>query len=432
MTTTTPQITLLGTASKRMRERLRYSLRHAYFSFSVYRRVFRESGISGDDIAYQDPFAILSRLPVIYGDTLHEIIDESLRVGDRIVDLESSSGTTGARKRRFISHTDDVADHQLLAELFSVCGVGPRDRVACLDTDPAVLMVSFTRAFDILGVEEAYAYCVGPDFDSTLQCIPSLDPTLIVTVPSIMERCLESLERHYAGKPSPRLKKVLFFGEPLSRDLRSAVKSALCVEVYQYYGATETSALGIECKFHNGIHLFTSWNLIEVMRDGGAGTKSQIVVTSLKQKTLPLLRYALGDVIDVRHGECQCDLPYPRAEVLGRVGDSFSVLGVKIHYDSILNALYDNSHSPRHLQLVLTRDEGEKLTIVLPEALRDQQSKSRKSLLRNQFDLDFLVSSKYLELDFSYVEEGYYANSRKVRKVLDRRTGTGGLPVWVP
>ena len=47
-------------------------------------------------------------------------MDESLEVGERIVDLETSSGTMGPRSRRFISSEDDASDHELLTKMFGV------------------------------------------------------------------------------------------------------------------------------------------------------------------------------------------------------------------------------------------------------------------------------------------------------------------------
>ena len=73
------------------------------------------------------------------------------------------------------------------------------------------------------------------------------------------------------------------------------------------------------------------------------------------------------------------------------------------------------------MQLVVTRDEREKLDIVLPRQLESRQVKIRESLVRSQPDLDFLMGSKYLEVRLSFVDNSYFMASRKRQKVVDLR-----------
>ena len=417
---------LVGEVSDKAGEDLRETLLYAAATFEVYRRAFAPLGLSRRDILRRDPMTVLRSLPLLDADAFQDLSDESVRAGNQIVDLETSSGTTGSRKRRFISYEDDVSDHEFLARLFAVSGIGPQDRVACLDTDPVNLMASFTRAFDLLGVEEAYMLCAGPDFDSALSSMHALAPTVIVTVPSILERCFDVLAGLYADRDARTLRTVIYVGEPATPSLRSRLEGALGVEVFGYYGATETSALGIECSAHNGIHLFTDRNIIEVVPGGPDSTSGEIVVTTLKQRTLPLLRYPLGDRIEVLPGQCACGLAFPRVEVSGRVGDSFSVMGSKLGYQPLLAAIYGEQDKPGPMQLVLSRETSDELTIVLPESMRPRRAKIMDSLLDGEPDLDFLVESKYLRLEFSFVDADYFRASRKLVRVVDQRESSDG------
>ena len=126
-------------------------------------------------------------MPLLEPSMLAAIADESIATLDGIVDIEVSSGTTGPPKRRLITARDEDVETALLARLFGICGIGPDDRVACVDTGPLTLMASFTGALDALGVSEAYAYTVSPDAEATVDGLTALDPTVIVTIPSIIE-----------------------------------------------------------------------------------------------------------------------------------------------------------------------------------------------------------------------------------------------------
>ena len=595
-------------------QQLGAALQYAYSTFTTYRDLFESAGVGADVLAGTDPLDILELLPVISADTLARVGEESLTVVEGIVDMETSSGTTGVRKKRFISYEDDRNDHDFMAELFRVAGINERDRVACLDTDPVYLMVSFARALDLLGVDESYVYSVGRDQGQTLDALVRLDPTAIFAVPSMFERCWPSLRRLYDEAGRGSLSKVVFLGERVPHRLRAQLESKHGVEVFSYYGAAETSSLGIECTAHTGIHLYTDRNLFELSntnslsptgeeiqrggrevtnsplslegeglprtRYGGEGDhtpspvvgegwgegdhtpspvvgegwgegdhtpspvvgegwgegdhtpspvvgeswgegetaptgeemqtgaladtnnlsptgeemqtgaladtnrlsptgeemqtgaradtnnlspageemqtgaradtnnlsptgeemqtgaradtnnlspageeiqRGGLVVTSLLQKTVPLVRYSLGDEIVLLPGDCPCGLPHPRVDVLGRAGDSFAILGSTFHYDSFLRSVYKNLDEVGYMQVVLTTEAQDVLTVLLPAETRPHEKRMKDSLLSDQLELEFLITSKLASLRFDYVDESYFTGSRKMKLVDDRR-----------
>ena len=412
---------LLGEVTRETGERLREVLSLAMREFKFYAKRFRASGVSPGDIRHKDPVELLRTLPLLEAEELDGLAAESLMRGEHIIDIETSSGTTGVRKRRFISHEDDASETEFLAELFEVCGVDSSSRVACLDTDPLTLMASFTKALHLIGVEEAYMYCVGSDFREMLMDLPRLDPTVIITVPSIIEKGFEALRSRYAGRTGASLEKIVFVGEPLPTHMRDLLESTFGVEIFGYYGASETSALGIECGAHDGIHLFTDHNLAEVVYDRLDSNEGELIVTTLRQRAYPLLRYALRDRVAVKSGACSCGLLHPRVDVLGRADDGISILGAKITYNAILSAVYKGADRMGAMQIVLAREAREVLTVVLPQSMRGREADARKALMHAQPDLDFLISSKHLDLSFSYVEEGSFSDERKTRKVIDLR-----------
>ena len=421
MTTALRDFRLLEGADVDTGVKLSAALRYAYTTFTTYRDLFESAGAGTDALSPTDPFAILERLPVIGADTLARVSEESLTVVDGIVDMETSSGTTGVRKKRFISYEDDQNDHDFMAELFRVAGVTAYDRVACLDTDPVYLMVSFARALDLLGVDEAYVYSVGRDQGQTLDSLVRLDPTAIFAVPSMFERCWPSLRQSYDEAGGGSLGKVVFLGERVPQQLREELETERSIEVFSYYGAAETSSLGIECSAHQGIHLYTDRNLFELRSSDREGSDGQLVVTSLVQKTVPLVRYALGDEIVLIPGPCPCGLPYPRVDVLGRAGDSFSILGSKFHYDSLLRSVYRKLDEVGYMQVALSTEAQDVLTVLLPLEMRDHEKRMKDSLLSEQLELEFLVASKLAFLRFDYVDESYFTDSRKMKLVDDRR-----------
>ena len=412
---------ILGSISQQTRELLRRTLLRSHASFAVYEEIFGGAGITSEDILEGDPLAVLQSLPPLQIERFYELVDQSFAAGSQIVDMETSSGTTGPKKRRLISHADDVSETTFLAEMFRVCGIGASDSVACVDTGPLTLMVSFTRALEGMGVAEAYAYSAGPDAEAVLEQLAALAPTVMVSIPSILDRLAGALRESRAGAVWSDLRAVVYVGEPLSSRTRFLMEHRLGVEVFGYYGASETSALGIECRNHDGIHLFTDRNIIELASPDPNGHRGELLVTTLRQEAMPLIRYALKDMVEVIEGDCPCGLDYPRLIVRGRIDGTVSIMGSKFSYTGLLDAAYRGLDVPRLMEVVLTRNGLDKLTLVLPRGLEERGLGIRRTLLGTEVELGFLVGSRLLDVELDFVEESYFTSTRKTRRIVDRR-----------
>jgi phenylacetate-coenzyme A ligase PaaK-like adenylate-forming protein len=138
--------------------------------------------------------------------------------------------------------------------------------------------------------------------------------------------------------------------------------------VYTHYGMTETGfGLAVDCRCRDGMHLRDDEFMVEIidpetllpLPDGETG---EIVLTSLKERAMPLIRYRTGDLGRLIATPCACGGSLPRlGRVEGRLGGDFpsmSVLdellgGIKelLYYDAAnLNGeLVISCHSPAGL-----------------------------------------------------------------------------------
>ncbi len=399
---------------------LRAALLHA-LTFRVYQEHFAAARIAERDIRDGDPVSVLRRAPLLESSTLSALADESIATLDGIVDIEVSSGTTGTPKRRLITETDACVETELLARLFEICGIGRRDRVACVDTGPLTLMASFTGALELLDVAEAYAYTVSPDAEATADGLTALDPTVIVTIPSIIARCVDALEARMAAGRAASLRRLVYAGEPLSRPTRHRLEHRLGLEVFAYYGASETSALGVECARHTGVHLLTDHHFIELAYRGRDRRDAEIVVTTLNQEGLPLVRYPLGDIVRSIGSACPCGLRLPLVDVIGRTDATVSVMGTKLSYASLLDAVYRDHDGPRHMQIVLDRGATEVIILRLPARMRADEATVKKAVLRREPELAFLVGAGFLTVDLEFVDGEAFESSRKRPEIVDLR-----------
>ena len=178
-------------------------------------------------------------------------------------------------------------------------------------------------------MKEYYAISVSKNIEATIKELNILEPTVIISVPSILERLIKS--KNSDREPwSTNLRKVIYVGEMMQESTRIELTNRRNIEVFSYYGTAETSALGIECSSHDGIHIDTDWNIIESIYSGRyqeieTGTA---LLTSLKQEGLPLIRYPLADSLEYLPGSCSCNKTSPKVKIVGRIKESLSLIHI--------------------------------------------------------------------------------------------------------
>jgi phenylacetate-CoA ligase len=98
--------------------------------------------------------------------------------------------------------------------------------------------------------------------------------------------------------------------------------------VFDYYGSREFGLIGVECDRHEGLHVPMQTLYMEVLRDDGSptcpGEVGRIVITSLTNYSLPLIRYEIGDLAAWAETPCSCGRVWPLLrDVKGRISDMF-------------------------------------------------------------------------------------------------------------
>ena len=164
----------------------------------MYRGRFDELGLTRAGLESKDPLEVLRRMPALSGERFYQLVDESIALAGEVIDMETSSGTTGRRKRRIITHRDDALETELLVRLFGVCGIGPSDSVACVDIGPLTLMVSFTRALDEMGAGEVINSLDGPFNEEALRLTGGRGVDVVVELvgrPETMTASVHSLDK---------------------------------------------------------------------------------------------------------------------------------------------------------------------------------------------------------------------------------------------
>jgi phenylacetate-coenzyme A ligase PaaK-like adenylate-forming protein len=155
----------------------------------------------------------------------------------------------------------------------------------------------------------------------TVGALNAYQPEVVLTYPSVIRRLVEEQE---AGRLRIRPQKLVSTAEVLVPEVRDMARRAWGADILDSYGCTEGGLLGTECDAVAGIHVAEDLFVFEAVDERGRavppGTPSaRVLLTTLFNGVLPLIRYELSDVVTMADGPCPCGRPFARvASIVGR------------------------------------------------------------------------------------------------------------------
>jgi phenylacetate-CoA ligase len=256
-----------------------------------------------------------------------------------IVRIYSTSGTTGTPS--YVPLTADDLDNWVTgsARSYAASGIAAGQRiVSTYNAGPFV-------AGAALGAFERIGLCHIPvgtgNTELLIRAVELLKPEAAVLTPSYAAYLAENFD---LGASS--VERVLVAGEP------GGGEPAFRAQLEEGWGAKVTEAMGIgdigvslwgECEEQDGMHLgargYVHAELIEpetgvavAMDDGATG---ELVLTHLRHRAAPLLRFRTRDHVQVRMSPCGCGRTGPRVRCIGRTDDMLIVRGVNVFPSAI-------------------------------------------------------------------------------------------------
>lgn len=321
-----------GQIGKMQNKKLRRLLRYAYDHSVYYRRTFEDAGITRNQMETLP----LSAFPVMDKASLMEHFDEivtdpelkqqELREFDKNSSIKEklyrgryhivhSSGSTGVP--RYFAY-DDKAWKRMLAGIVrgALWGMSMPEIGRLLSGGLRILYIAATDGryggamavgdgIHVVGAEQRFLDINTP-LAEWVQCMNGFQPDIIIGYPSAVKILGGLIERDQA---EAQVCRVISCGEPLSPGLRSYLEQIFQAEVVNFYGASESLALGVEMDPVEGMILFDDMNVIEVQ-------EGQMYLTCLYNYTQPLIRYRISDQLVPKAEDGASCCPFSRAEIL--------------------------------------------------------------------------------------------------------------------
>lgn len=174
-------------------------------------------------------------------------------------------------------------------------------------------------------------------------------PMLCMGLPSAIAQLARHIRAHHPNAPAQVVPFVKLGGEQVYDFQCEEIARHLGARVFESYGSTEMGPIAHECPYGSR-HIMADHVRLEIFdgdRPAPLGEFGDIVVTSLFNRAMPLVRCRIGDRGRISPDPCPCGLPHPvLAELVGRAADMFATADGRLVHGSELG---------RRLQLFLSK-----------------------------------------------------------------------------
>ncbi len=160
-------------------------------------------------------------------------------------------------------------------------------------------------------------------FPRVINMMRSLEVTVLAALPlqALLLAKTAALMGLSPGRDFPHLRAICTAGEVLTPRRRAVLEELWQVPVFDNYGMTEVGAAAMECPFGK-LHPLVDYFVFEVVDEDQKtpvtmGELGYLVITTLKRRATPIIRYWTGDRVRLFREGCRCGAGF-RLEVRGR------------------------------------------------------------------------------------------------------------------
>ncbi len=274
--------------------------------------------------------ADLARFPILRRSDIDRLNHSvrSLHPADSRFPYSKSSATSGPAVEFLFDRSHQVGRHAARARYLRAHGWSPLHRTAWL-----VGQVLLESPYDRFDHDLAFISRVfvgvrflpnGAEFPVQVARLIEMRPRYLYLYPSILDGIVQVFEEKQQNLPS--LRKIFTGAEVLDDSLRERVRRQLNVEIADNYGSTE-AFFAWQCP-RGSYHLNAEHVVIEIVDESGhqvaAGATGRVLVTTLDNYLMPLIRYEIGDHAIATNARCDCGRTLPVfGRVLGRTMNLF-------------------------------------------------------------------------------------------------------------
>jgi phenylacetate-CoA ligase len=161
------------------------------------------------------------------------------------------------------------------------------------------------------------------------------------------------------------VRKIFVAGEPGGSipETRRRIEELWGASLFDYYGLSDIfGACAGMCEKREGLHWAEDHIMVEVLdqetgRPVAEGERGELVLTSLKKRARPLIRFRTGDIVSLTTDRCGCGRTHLRLHgIHGRVDDMLIISGLNVFPSDIETFVRKNQDLTGEYRLVVTEE----------------------------------------------------------------------------
>ncbi len=227
--------------------------------------------------------------------------------------------------------------------------------------------------------------------DAQLDWLMAENPEYLLTHPTNLHALLRRAAER--GVHPANLRETRTFGEMLPVDLRELARQVWGVKLTDMYSAEEVGYIALQCPETEHYHVQSENLLVEILNGRGEpcqpGETGEVVVTTLHNFAMPLIRYRILDHAEV--GEpCRCGRTLPvLRRIVGRQRNMVSLPNGRSHWPSFPSTDWLAIAPIRQFQIIQHDMQTIEIKIVCPLPLTAQEEAGIRTLLAEKLGYPF-------------------------------------------
>jgi phenylacetate-CoA ligase len=385
--------------------KLRGIVRHAVAHVPYYHDLFQARGIRAEDIANADD---LARLPRLSRKMVHDgegsFHADNMRSYGPI--LTRTSGSSGSPLEFYLDRASNVLEFvhywrhwgwagyrigQRFAELASIHFL----RRPYLDGKISDLQRGYGRLLlNAMRLSRA-------NINDYAALMARFRPFYLKGLPSALFHLATLMEAEKASRPP--LRAVFSNGENVTPQMRATIEAAFQCPLLDCYGHMERTACIAQC-LEGSYHVLSDYGLIELADPKPSGEPgidlATAIGTSLYNRAMPLLRYEIGDLIEVYRNppRCRCGRSFPVVRgVRGRIATA--IVTPEGRVESALFTLPSIVPGIVFMQFVQRRTEVVEVRVVRTESFNGECETALRRCLSEALGPSMEVRIRYVPLE---------------------------------
>jgi phenylacetate-CoA ligase len=306
-------------------QELKKLLKHAEEQVPYWQKVFKDLGITSEDIKSYSDFR---RLPIVTKEDIRN--NKNLMIARNYLGktwTKSTGGSTGVPLE--LDYTPDSYDWRVAVSKRGYAWAGCEDGMkqahiwgVAIGKVPLLKRIKENIYHRIL--RQRYYNCF--EFDEkkmkeVLRDLNSYKPEIIVGYTNPLYNFAKFVRDN--GRINFRPRAIISGAEKLHKFQTKEISEVFDCEVFNTYGSREFMLVASECEKHKGLHINVENLFVEIIKEDGTPAKSgeigDIVITDLHNYGMPFIRYKIGDMAIASDRTCFCRRGLPMLEdVIGR------------------------------------------------------------------------------------------------------------------